>query len=279
LDGATGTELEARGVESALPLWSAHALLQAPDQVRAVHASYVDAGAEMLTANTFRTQHRTLARAGLAERAGELTSLALELAREAAGKRPIFVAGSASPLEDCYHPERVAEEPALQSEHRAHARNLARAGADVILVESMNCTREAVAAAAAAAETGLPFLVSFICADQPDRLSRLLSGEPLCEAIDAVAPHGPAAVLINCLPASAVPACLPALRNSGLAFGVYANLGAPTPMGGRSEECSPAEYAQHGRDWLRAGASVVGGCCGTTPAHIRALASTRNPNA
>ncbi|MCC6642745.1 MAG: homocysteine S-methyltransferase family protein, partial [Deltaproteobacteria bacterium] len=84
LDGALGTELERRGVPSALPLWSAHALLERPDLVRAIHAEYVAAGAEILTANTFRTQERTLARAGFGARAAELTALAVRLAREAA---------------------------------------------------------------------------------------------------------------------------------------------------------------------------------------------------
>ncbi len=86
LDGATGTELERRGVPSALPLWSAHALLESPQTVAEIHAEYVAAGAEVLTANTFRTQRRTLERAGMGERAEELTALAVSLARRGAGE-------------------------------------------------------------------------------------------------------------------------------------------------------------------------------------------------
>src|SRR5215510_8802405 len=113
LDGALGTELERRGSSAALPLWSTHALLRDPALVQAVHADYVAAGAEVLTANTFRTQRRVLARAGIGKRARELTLLAVDLARRAsegarsgrgAGRRA-FVVGSAPTLEDCYRPD------------------------------------------------------------------------------------------------------------------------------------------------------------------------------
>ncbi len=228
LDGATGTELERRGVSSDLPLWSARALLEAPDQVEEIHAEYVAAGAEILTANTFRTQRRTLKRGGLAERSAELTSLAVALARRSVGKGRgfVFVAGSASPLEDCYRPDLVPDAKSLAREHGEHAHNLAEAGVDLILVETMNAIDEANAAARAAASTGLPFCVSFVCGED----ARLLSGEPLSRAVDVVANHAPTALLVNCLPPSRVAPCLAALQRSGLPFGVYPNLGAPSPV-------------------------------------------------
>ena len=138
LDGALGTELERRGAPSALPLWSTHALLHRPALVQAIHREYVAAGAAVLTANTFRTQRRTLARAGLTEAAAALTARAVALARAAAaGADPaadaVLVAGSAPPLEDCYRPDLVPDDAALAREHAEHARNLAAAGADLVL--------------------------------------------------------------------------------------------------------------------------------------------------
>jgi len=271
LDGATGTELERRGARAALPLWSSHALLDDPALVERIHADYAAAGAEVLTANTFRTQRRALARGDAGERDVELTALAVTLARSAAeaAAQPVFVVGSAPPLEDCYRPDLVPEADALTREHTAHAENLAAAGVDAILVETMNTAREAAAAAAAAHATGLPLLVSFIC----DQRARLLSGETLEQAVNAVLPAEPDALLVNCLPPSQVSACLPALRQSGRPFGVYANLGAPhyDPGAPRTEDCTPDEFTAHARTWLDAGAHLVGGCCGTTPAHIQAL--------
>jgi len=267
LDGATGTELERRGVRSDLPLWSSWALLEAPDTLRAIHADYLRAGADALTAATFRTHARSLAAAGLESRAAALTALAVRLAREAAApaQRPAFVLGSAAPLEDCYHPERVPDDAALAREHAAHARHLVAAGVDAILAETMNTLREAVAAARAAREAGADALVSFVCGAD----ARLLSGEPLAEALDAVASLGPLALGVNCLPPQAVAPCLEPLRRSGAPFLVYANLDAPgAPLRAAPEDASPEAYAAYALGWVRAGAACVGGCCGTTPAHV-----------
>lgn len=273
LDGATGTELERRGAPASLPLWSAHALVHEPELVRRIHADYVAAGAELLTANTFRTQRRTLARGGLGDRAAELTALAVSLARNAGGDRAA-VLGSAPPLEDCFSPERVPDDDALAREHAEHARNLAEAGADGVLAETMNTVREAAVAARAARAAGLPVLVSFTCWEG----ARLLSREPLEDAIEAVRGAGPAAVLVNCLPPANVAACLRVLAASGLPFGVYPNLGAPVAspdddaVVAHRDEHTPAELALRAREWIAAGAHIVGGCCGTTPRHVTALA-------
>jgi S-methylmethionine-dependent homocysteine/selenocysteine methylase len=272
LDGATGTELERRGAKSTLPLWSAHALVEAPDLVERIHRDYVDAGADVVTANTFRTQARTLGRGGLGDRAGELTALAVALARRAAGRasgRRVWVAGSMPPLEDCYRPDLVPDDASLAREHGEHARHLAHAGADLLLVETMNSAREAAAAARAARATGLPLWVSFAC----DGAGRLLSGEPLAGGLAAVAPWDPELVGANCLPPGEADAVLPALAAAGLPFGVYANLGRPRDDGSfaRTDESSPVEFAAHARRWIAAGARAVGGCCGTTPLHIEAI--------
>jgi S-methylmethionine-dependent homocysteine/selenocysteine methylase len=197
--------------------------------------------------------------------------MAVELARAAADEadHPVWVAGSAPPLEDCYRPDLVPEDDACEAEHREHVLNLAWAGADGIAVETMNCVREAVIASRAARATGLPFWVSFVCGDD----ARLLSGETLGEAIAAVRPTGPAAVGVNCAPAVTLEACLPVLARCGLPWCIYANLGAPLPDGGfRTHDCSPNDFAEQVRKQRRAGARMIGGCCGTTPEHLRAAA-------
>jgi len=277
LDGATGTELERRGAPTRLPLWSAQALQRDPALVARIHADYVEAGAEIVTANTFRTQARTLARAGAgADAPGcarELSALAVALARGAAdaapGGRTVWVAGSMPPLEDCYRPDLVPEGEALAREHAEHARHLAEAGADLLLVETMNTIREALAATRAARSTDLPVWVSFAC----DGAARLLSGEPLADALAALEGLAPELVGVNCLPPGAAAAALPLLSERGRSFGVYANLGAPTDDGGwtRSDDCTPTEFAEHAQRWRAAGARAVGGCCGTRPEHIRAI--------
>jgi S-methylmethionine-dependent homocysteine/selenocysteine methylase len=159
----------------------------------------------------------------------------------------------------------------LEREHAEHATNLAAAGVDLVLVETMNTIREAAAAARAVREAGLPAIVSFVCWEG----ATLLSGESLAAALEAVAGEAPLAIGVNCLPPSNVPVCLPVLAGSGLVAAVYANLGEPDDTTGftRSESCTPEAFAALAATWRDAGARIIGGCCGTTPDHLRAVAS------
>lgn len=275
LDGATGTELERRGVACELPLWSAQAIEEAPEVLEAIHHDYVLAGAEALTANTFRTHARSLASAGLGDRARTWTERAVAVARSAAAAagRRVFVLGSTAPLEDCFRPDLVPDGASLEREHGAHARHLAEAGVDAALVETMNTLREARCAVRAARACGLPVLVSFVC----DGNARLLSGEGLAAALAAVASDGALLVGVNCLPPAAAGACLGTLVACGRPFGVYANLGAPDERGRPTEDCAPEIFASHAATWLQAGARLVGGCCGSGPEHIRAVRQLLTP--
>jgi len=273
LNAATGTELQRRGADTRLPLWSARALVESPELVSAIHKDEVAAGAEVLTANTFRTHRRTLEKAGLGGRSRELTALAVRLAREAAegAGREVFVAGSLSPLEDCYRPDLVPEDEALEREHRDQAESLAAAGVDAILVETHNTVRELVAAARAARATGLPFVASMVT----DGTGRLLSGEIIGDATRALLPLAPDAISINCVPARRLAADLERLAAAapGVALGAYGNLGLPEDESGWTfaDELLPEAYSAEARRWLTIGARLVGGCCGTTPAHTAAL--------
>ena len=271
LDGATGTELARRGVSVALPLWSASAISDAPDILRDIHADYVEAGAELITANTFRTHARSLAKGGLGTRAAELTAQAVEAARECAGGWA-WVLGSQAPLEDCYRPDLAPDDDALAREHAQHAEHLAKADVDAILVETQNTIREAAAAAKAASSTGLPVLVSFACGTD----GRLLSGETVTEAARAVLPFKPVALLVNCTSTPTLIAPLKELLAAapGLHVGGYGNVGHAAPDGSWVSDGveDPAAYAAFAEAWLKAGARIVGGCCGTTPGHVRALA-------
>jgi methionine synthase I (cobalamin-dependent) len=273
LDAAMGTELQRRDADTGLPLWSAKTLLKDPELVWTIHGDEVAAGADILTSNTFRTHARTLGKAGLAERSQELTARAVQLAHQAAAVpgRDVFVAGSLSPLEDCYRPDLAPGDDALAREHDAQARFLSEAGVDLILAETHNSIREAWAALSAARATGLPVVLSFVT----DGEGRLLSGEPIGDAVRAVRPLAPDALGINCVPAARVARDLEILASAAprLALCAYGNLGLPDESRGWAftEELAPEEYAAHARRWLEHGAQIVGGCCGTTPEHTRAL--------
>jgi S-methylmethionine-dependent homocysteine/selenocysteine methylase len=277
LDGALGTELERRGIETKLPLWSAWGLVEAPEIVRAIHREYVEAGADIITANTFRTHRRSLAAAGMGDRAEELTRLAVELAagaREDAGVE-VLIAGSMAPLEDCYHPERVPSPEELRDEHQEIAENLAKAGVDLLLLETMGTLEEIEAASQAAQSTGIPFIVSAIPGEDGD----LLGGQSIGEMVRLLKqePFAPLALSVNCGNHRVVGVALEKLLAAGprVPVGAYANMGRPEGDEGWSftDELSPGDYVEVARGWVRMGAKLVGGCCGTTPAHMQALAA------
>ncbi len=273
LDGAVGTELERRGVATKLPLWSAQALLDAPDVVEQIHRDYVAAGADILVANTFRTNPRTLRKAALLDRGAGLNALAVELARRAAADagRRVWVAASIAPVEDCYRPDLVPDEPVLRAEHEQMVRWLTDAGPDLLWIETIGTVREAVAAAGAAAAAGWPFVVSFVVRERGE----LLSGEPLREAVAAVEPCDPVAIGLNCIPPAGLDVLLPKLRAlTARPLVAYGHINNPRPIQGWSycEHLTPGRYAAHVERWLRSGVRIVGGCCGTTPAHVRAVA-------
>jgi len=263
LDGATGTELARRGVDTRGPLFSGEALLDARgiEALRGVHRDSARAGAQVITAATFRTNPR---KAGARWR--ELTALAVRIARETGA----LVAGSMAPVEDCYRPDLRPPPDVALREHRELARALAEEGCDLLLVETVAAADEGLAAVQAAVETGLPVWVAAMA--MPD--GRMRSGDALGAFFRDARAAGARAALINCVPCQGVDVGLSAAARSGLPFGAYAHMGEVDAEAGwpASPLLSPAEYAARAAHWVEQGARIVGGCCGTTPAHIAAVA-------
>ena len=273
LDGATGSELEARGVSTALPLWSTIALLsnQGKKTLRKIHTEYIQAGAEIITANTFRTNYRALEKESMGSRAKELTRAAVDEVRfayeESKINGPIFIAGSVAPAEDCYSPELVPPDEELLDDHRRHIDDLYASKVDIILIETMNTIREAAVALAYAKQTDLPVLVSFICKDP----EHLLSGESLEKAVEKCETLKPDAIMINCVDVNLMEKNLEALHSlTKLRIGAYANV---LKQGHSAEfDITPEDHAKRVSEWVeRFKLNIVGGCCGTTPNHIRKL--------
>lgn len=274
LDGATGTELVRRGFTLTTPLWSAAAITEAPELLEQIHRDYVQAGADIITANTFRTHGRNLREAGMESQAGELTQQAVDIARRTANSS-MLIAGSVAPLEDCYSPDKTPGESELEDEHGRHTDNLKRSGVDLILVETQITIREGTIAARAARATGLPVLVSWTLktAIGPPRL---LSGELLQDALDSLAPLRIQGVLLNCIPAEEVLPAFQSVQGSDIWLkGAYANTGRLYADGswGDTTATNPAVYAGYAQSWKCFGFHILGGCCGTTPEHVSLLKS------
>jgi len=274
-----GTELQRLGADTTLPLWSARALDEYPDLVTAIHVSYVEAGADIITTNSFRTNRRAILRAGMSlEDAERLTLLSVMLAREAISEsnRPVLVAGSDAPVEDCYSPDLVPTDDELRDEHREHCRWLMEGGCDFLLLETMNTLREAVCASEAAREIGARFMVSLVTDASGEKT---LGGELLREAVEALSPLEPMAILTNCsspdavLHATEIVSQVHREHNASWTFGGYANSGVPDPVVGWEvvDEVPVERFVETARRMIDLGAGVIGSCCGTTPEHTAAL--------
>jgi S-methylmethionine-dependent homocysteine/selenocysteine methylase len=281
-DGAIGTELKRRGVDLAIDAsvsagdtandyWAGKALLTAPHAVGAVHEDYLRAGADVITANTFRTNVRAVRRARVGIDFDAMTSRAMDLARRAraAVGRDARIAASIGPVESCYEAERVPDDATLRVEHRAMVEAAVASGAELLVVETMNTVREALVVADIAARRGAAFVVSFVLREFDGALP---SGETLANAARAAASFGPEAVLVNCVAPRVIEAAMrtlgETLGGSRVGYGGQAHLAAPG-------DCPVEQYVQHARTWFADGARFIGGCCGTTPAYIAGIAGLR----
>ena len=284
LDGGMGRELRFRGIDVMTSIWSARALIDAPQVVREVHSDFITAGADIITINSYGIIKSDLAWAGIEDRFKELNLLACNLAKEArdASGRAVLIAGSLPPLAGSFRPDRVGKFEEIEPLYREQAELLAP-HVDLLLCETMSSGNEGRAAAAAATRTGKPVWVCWTLHE--DRSGRLRSGEDIDEAAKALADLPVSGALANCCAPESITRAMPQLAQIGMKYvGGYANAFQPIPGDwtlegkkktdgslGLREDLDPESYAAHASDWLNAGATVVGGCCGTRPAHIAKL--------
>jgi len=283
LDGAIGTEILRREVT-----WADHQLQKRPEVVRAIHADYLAAGADVLSTNTFQLSRRAfrqhfkdeahmrhIGAPDLDTRWADLLTAGVRLAAEARAAaglaETVAIAGAMTTLEWCFRPDLAPSAHQAEAEYREIAQVFKDAGADVLLIETVNSVAEAVAASKAARAADIPFWIAFV----PDEAGKLFSGETMHDAASALRPMGPDVVLLNCAPPEDVRVGLEKLQPhwSG-PIGIYPHIGRFDPPEWLfTDEYPPARYVEEAREWRRLGAQVIGGCCGTTPDHIAGLAS------
>ncbi|MEL6769023.1 MAG: homocysteine S-methyltransferase family protein [Pseudomonadota bacterium] len=286
LDGGMGMELTRRSAAAeAVPLWSAQVMMDEPQLVVDVHREFIEAGAEIITLNTYAATPRRLLRNGYGDITETLHTEAVRIARaaqEAAG-RSVQVAGCLSPVVQSYRAEKVPAYGEALAEFR-HLSALQAPHVDLIIAETMTSIGEGLAATVAARETGLPCWTAFTVDDTDGTLLR--SGEPVAAAFAAAKAAGASALLLNCSRPEAITAGLEAatkaLPDLGLPIGAYANgfVSIAALDSDRSvdvlearQDLSPADYAAHAMRWVELGATIVGGCCEVGPAHIAAIAA------
>jgi len=269
-DGGMGSELTACGIQP-----SPAANLSAPDAVLAIHRAYREAGADVLISHTFSANPLTLAKSGDADQLSRYVAEACRLAREALGGEG-FLAGDLGPTGEFLEPYGILSPDEMRQAFARTAEALAREGVDLFLVETMTAPDEMRLAAEAcrSAAPELPLAVSMSFDPVPDGY-RTNMGVTAAEAAKAMDEAG--ADIIGCNCGSIAP---DQMADVVRAFGevtplpilAQSNAGRPELKDGMVHyPLSPEEFAADCAGILAAGAQLVGGCCGTTPAHIRAL--------
>lgn len=281
LDGGMGRELARIGAPFRQPEWSALALLDGPDWVARVHRSFVEAGADVLTTNSYAVVPFHLGEERFAARGRELADLAGRLARQEAdgAARPVRVAGSLPPLFGSYRPDLfdAARSPGLLAEL---VDGLAP-HVDLWLAETQSSVAEATAAARAVAADGRELWVSFTLRDG-DGPPELRSGEPVTVAARVMQALGVTALLFNCSQPERMEDAVRAARTAvpELPLGAYANAFPEITGEHRANDAlldirtdlDPTGYRTFAERWLQTGATLVGGCCGVGPEQVAALA-------
>jgi methionine synthase I (cobalamin-dependent)/5,10-methylenetetrahydrofolate reductase len=270
-DGAMGTMIYQRGVF--LNACYDELCLTKPDLILDIHREYIAAGVDVIETNSFGANRIKLAGYGLADRVGEINSAAVALARQAVGEAPVYIAGSVGPCLSADQTFAETMQPELEAAFDEQLAALASAGVDLMVLETFHDCQELQLAARVAAQHGLPVLASFVpeeCPPDSKGDSREAVWAGILDANDDVDLIG-----LNCGmgPAEIMRPLQDVLSRTGKPVVVMPNAGGGNQIGGRVLYLnSPEFFTEFAKRYIELGAHGVGGCCGTTPAHLRIAA-------
>lgn len=278
LDGGMGTLLQDSGLEDGNPgeLWN----LENPEAIRAAHTAYADAGSRILTTNTFGGTRPRLDMHGLGDRLAEVNRNAAQVARSVADPRGLLVAGDLGPTGELLAPLGAMSPEEAQAIFAEQLAGLVEGGIDLVLVETLSDLGEADAAIAAAREVApdLPLVVTMSF----DTNVRTMMGVRPGDAVAHLAAAGVDAVGANCgrgpEEMELIAAEMVAARTGDVLLVAQSNAGLPQVVGDHFEyDATPDDLAAHAQRLADIGIDLVGGCCGSTPAHIAAMRATLTP--
>jgi len=271
LDGPMGTEIDRRGGDTTLPLWSARALIEQPEVVKQIHLDFIKSGADIITTNTFRTQDWTIKFNITGHYAKNLTKLAVELAQEARDtlNAKTIIAGSISPLEDCYSPELVPSDLILSREHKKMVHWLVEANVDVLLIETMNTIREALNVVKIAQDFDLPLWLSLTC----DDAGQILGGGSWSQLVSQLDTNVDM-LMVNCTSLEGTDKAINQIVELQVKnWGAYPNFGENDPLRGWTANTVPEMFENYVQSWLKLKPKILGTCCGALPQHTKKLAT------
>lgn len=264
-DGAMGTYLIQLGVPQQEHIWLTAALYTHYEAILQVHREYIEAGADCITTNTFRTNPIALEKVA-ADRYKNPVELAVKCAQDAAAGTSVLIAGSNPPAEDSYQVERTLYRQKLAYNHRKHIDQLMTAGVDFILLETFGHWDEADIASEWCEQGSIPYAISFYCT--PDM--RLLSGENLECVFNQYKSSNALSAGVNCVPPSLFRK-LAAGTELPERFGCSCNCGVTSPDSGIIEASIPPSEFSEFMQSVDVHYTLLGACCGSTPNHISSL--------
>ncbi|WP_394243060.1 homocysteine S-methyltransferase family protein [Vibrio astriarenae] len=284
LDGGMGRELQEIGAPFSQPFWSAHALMEAPQFVQRAHQHFIDAGAEIITTNSYACVPFHLGQELYEQKGAELAAKAAKIARQCADENShrVLVAGSIPPPLGSYRSDLFIEQtavPILDTLIQAQAPYV-----DIWIVETLCSVHEFKVTQERLSNTNNPCYYAFSLADDIQRPASLRSGETVEALVDLLIELNAKGVMFNCsipeVMEAALVALQPVLKAKGDDFvlGIYANNFAPIDSEHEANdtlqstrELSPQDYVKFAKRWYELGATIIGGCCGIGPKHIQAL--------
>ena len=288
LDGAIGTELERLGAAMDQEVWCARALADCPDLVHQVHRRYIDAGADVITTNSFSATRDAMQRCGLGEHFEDWNRRSVRIAREERDRSrrsgSVVVAGSVS----SYGRFDGLDIETMSGHFRAQGEILVEEGVDLLVLETLgSAARTVKAMVTATSDLGVPLWVSVSCVRATDTGAVMFGIEESREAPDATQTYGPladavcdimsvggSAILMMHSVRDVTEDAVKVLREAYSGpVGAYPNAGYwARPNWTFVDQVTPEAYLADARRWVDAGAAIVGGCCGVGVEHIRALA-------
>lgn len=266
LDGAMGSLLQQMGINSSGILWTALANINNSELVYRIHSQYIKAGADIITANTFRTNPAAVKiRGGLDFK--KLVAASVIIAKQAAKEYNILIAGSNAPAEDCYQAERRISKKELEYNHKLHIDELMKNGCDFILCETQSHFDEIKIICNYCFKNNIPYVLSMLV----QKNMKLLSGENINEITKYVREFNPLCIGINCVSPSVFNIVFHKINFHGN-WGMYLNLLEKSRTKTKIKTAySASEYSLFIKKYLSKKPSFIGGCCGSNPNHIKRL--------
>jgi len=281
LDGGLGQELIKRSSAPPHPLWSTKVMLDEPQLVSDIHRDFCDAGARVICLNTYAISRHRLKTFAPQHSVEKLLAAAAETARygisQSTAAKSVSTVASLPPLNASYD-HTVAPDFDSAYEQYSELVALQKNSVDGFLLETMSNIAEATAGAKAIRDAGVIGAVAFTLSDNDSQ--KLRSGELLEDAIAAVKPYSPDAIMLNCSTPEVVTQGLKTALSSGVRCGAYANgftsvealvPGSTVDRLSTRKDLGPEDYLRFVKTWLEMGVEIIGGCCEIGPDHIKAI--------